>query len=263
MVWFMSQLLGLTSEKTLDVSFSFKIPSSFEEKSPDGWGYAFFNEGIWQSFKESLDVDKILRLSVKTMSAHKFRCSTFLSHIRYATLGQVTYENTHPFDRELYDSSWFFAHNGHLRLYRHIIDSMETFKPRGDTDSEAAFCMILEDMKSLGRMRNDKEIAKTIYNTAKELVKQGGLNFLLTNGEIFHAFYSGYKKLYFTTLRPPYPDVIVGENRQLKIALQTKNHDSPISIISCEPIIPEANWKEIEISSLYSFKNGQRIKYVF
>ena len=259
----MTQLFGINSEDEIDLSFSFKMASSFEEKSPDGWGYAFYHQGQWQSFKESLEMDKILRLDVKTMSPHVFQSNMFLSHVRYATLGKVTYENTHPFDRELFDSQWYFAHHGHLRLYRHIVDSMEYFKPMGDTDSETAFCIILENLREFGRIPNEKELAKSIQKTAKELAKQGGLNFLLTDGRLMHAFYSGYKTMYFTTLRPPFDEKIIAETDRIKMIIDTKDVSTPISLIASKPILDEADWIEFEIGTLYSFKNGQRIKYVY
>ena len=258
----MTQLLGINCKEEVDISFSFKMASSFEDESPDGWGYAFYHEDVWQSFKESLDMDKILRLDIKTMSSHEFQCKTFISHIRYATLGKVTYDNTHPFDRDLFDSRWFFAHHGHLRLYRHIMDSMENFKPKGDTDSEAAFCVILENLRNVGKMQNDKEYAKSIFTTSKELVQQGSLNFILSNGSIVHAFYSGYLKMLYTTLRPPYEDKLIAETDKIKLVLNTQNITSPISIIATEPILSDVDWNEFEIGMLYSFKNGQRIKFV-
>ncbi len=259
----MTQLLGINTQEELNVSFSFRMASSFEENAPDGWGYAFYNGSEWQSFKESLDMDKILRLGVKTMSSHDFICKTFMSHIRYATLGKVTYDNTHPFDRDLFDSRWFFAHHGHLRLYRQIVNSMEYFKPKGDTDSETAFCVILEELRKYGRLPSDKDLARTILKTAKELSKQGGLNFLLSNGEMLHAYYSGYKSMFYTTIRPPFEDEIIGGNEKLKITLETRNIQSPISIIATEPIADEFDWKQCELGTLYSFRNGQRIKFVY
>jgi len=66
----------------------------------------------------------------------------------------------------------------------------------------------------------------------------------------------------FTTIRPPFEDEIIGENEQLRIIVKTKDIKSPISIIATEPIFDEFDWKQFEIGSLYSFKNGQRVKFV-
>jgi glutamine amidotransferase len=140
---------------------------------------------------------------------------------------------------------------------------MEFLKPMGDTDSETAFCVILEEIRKYGRLPSDKDLAITILKTAKELSKQGGLNFLISNGEMLHAFYSGYKSMFYTTIRPPFEDKIIGQNDQLKILLKTRDIQTPISIIATEPFFDEFDWKEFEVGTLYSFKNGQRMKFLY
>lgn len=40
-----------------------------------------------------------------------------LSHIRYATRGEVKLENVHPFQREMWGISWCFAHNGDVSAF--------------------------------------------------------------------------------------------------------------------------------------------------
>jgi glutamine amidotransferase len=57
-----------------------------------------------------------------------------IAHIRKATQGKITLENSHPFIRELWGRQWIFAHNGDL----HHFDPPLTgrFTPIGNTDSE-------------------------------------------------------------------------------------------------------------------------------
>ncbi len=245
------------------MDYAFKMPSSFTEDTPDGWGYAFFSDGEWQLFKQSLDVEKILRIGFKTLPPHKIIGKTFISHIRYATHGESSYENTHPFDNDLFDLRWVFAHYGHLRLYRHIVDSGEFFKPKGDSDSEAAFCFILEELRKLGRKNNIKEFASNIEKSAAELSKQGGLNFLLSHGNSLFAYYSGYKSLYYAILRPPFKKNIFGENNQIKFEIETKNIEESIALIASEQIIKYEHWKELEVGKVYIFQNGDLTKTSF
>jgi len=258
----MAQLLGITSGEDIEIKFAFKVPSSFTEESPDGWGYAFFKNDDWQLFKQSLDMEKILRIATRTLTPHNFSGKTFISHIRFATHGQISYENTHPFDRELFDKRWVFAHHGHLRLYRHIIDSLEFFKPSGDTDSESAFCAIMEELRRLGKKDSSKEIAQTIEKEAIELSKQGGINFILSDGEIAYTFYSGYKSLYYITLRPPFKSDLEGGNDQLKFTLKLTDKTTPVTIISSMPVLKYVHWKEFDARKVYVFKNGEQIKHV-
>ena len=259
----MAQLVGMNAKDDVDIKFSFKVASSFDEKTPDGWGYAFYRNNEWQIFKQSIDMEKILRIDTKTLTPHKFTGNSFIAHVRIATHGVVSYDNTHPFDRELFDKMWVFAHHGHLRIYRQIIESHEIFKPNGDTDSEAAFCTILEDIRGLGRKDEGKELAKVIEKRAIELSKQGGMNFLLSNGDIMYAFYSGYRSLYYATLRPPFEEYIKAEDDQVKFSLKTVNLENPITILSSGILNKDLEWKEFDQRTLYVFKNGERVKHVY
>ncbi|MHA2357805.1 MAG: class II glutamine amidotransferase [Candidatus Heimdallarchaeaceae archaeon] len=215
------------------------------------------------SFKQSLDMEKILRISTRTLTPHRFKGKTFISHIRFATHGQITYENTHPFDRELFEDRWVFAHHGHLRLYRHIIDSLEYFKPAGDTDSESAFCAIMEELRLLGKNDSSKEKAQIIEKTAIEFSKQGGINFILSDGEITYTFYSGYKSLSYITLRPPYTSDLEGGNDQLAFTLKLTDKTTPVTIIASMPVLKYVHWKEFDPRKVYIFRNGELIKNVY
>ena len=46
---------------------------------------------------------------------YPIRSDNVIAHIRKATQGQVSLENTHPFVRELWGRYWVFAHNGNLK----------------------------------------------------------------------------------------------------------------------------------------------------
>lgn len=46
---------------------------------------------------------------------YKIKSLNVIAHIRKATQGGVTIENTHPFIREIWGQNWVFAHNGNLK----------------------------------------------------------------------------------------------------------------------------------------------------
>jgi glutamine amidotransferase len=54
-------------------------------------------------------------------------------------------ENTHPFTRELWGRYWTFAHNGQLTGYKRLPTGRH--RPVGDTDSEHAFCWLLDRLE--------------------------------------------------------------------------------------------------------------------
>ena len=39
-----------------------------------------------------------------------------IAHIRYATVGDVSVENVHPFQRQLFGVDFVFAHNGDVPI---------------------------------------------------------------------------------------------------------------------------------------------------
>jgi glutamine amidotransferase len=73
---------------------------------------------------------------------------TFIAHVRYASTGAVSPQNTHPFEQR----GRLFAHNGVLedlpQLERELGDAMSLV--HGDTDSERFFAMITREADRVG-----------------------------------------------------------------------------------------------------------------
>ena len=67
-----------------------------------------------------------------------------IGHIRHANVGKVSLVNTHPFVRELWGQHWCFAHNGQLADFE---PPKGIYRPVGDTDSERAFCDLLNRIR--------------------------------------------------------------------------------------------------------------------
>ena len=55
-------------------------------------------------------------------------------------------QNCHPFIRELWGQAWVFAHNGDLKDFNPPLQG--DFLPIGETDSELAFCLLLQTLKN-------------------------------------------------------------------------------------------------------------------
>ena len=96
----------------------------------------------------------------------------------------------------------------------------------------------------------------------KTLLK-GGMNFLLSNGDVMYAFYSGYRSLYYTTLHPPFEEYIKAEDDQVKFSLKTVNLENPVTILSSGILNKDLEWKQFDQRTLYVFKNGERVKHVY
>jgi glutamine amidotransferase len=108
-----------------------------------GWGVAFLDGRDVRLVRDPLAA--AYSPWVQCLQNHPIRSDTVLAHIRHATQGGVTLSNTQPFVRELWGRAHVFAHNGHLGEGV-MLDSMSgrRFMLIGETDSEAAFCILME-----------------------------------------------------------------------------------------------------------------------
>jgi predicted glutamine amidotransferase len=144
----MCELFGLTCNKPVSISFTWRDFMSRGLIHRDGWGVAFYPDGV------SVCVIKEPRPSTDSPTAQFLKSSNIIqsriviSHVRRAGRGVVAYRNTHPFVRELFGREWVFANNGTVLG---DIRYPRFYKPVSETDSERAFCLILDELRSLRR----------------------------------------------------------------------------------------------------------------
>jgi glutamine amidotransferase len=114
-----------------------------------------------------------------------------LSHIRHATQGGISLANTQPFLRELGGRMHVFAHNGSLDgIKDRTAGQWQRFQPLGETDSEIAFCILLQRLSPLWSAGVIPALeARLPINThfAAEMRDMGPANFLYTDGDALFA----------------------------------------------------------------------------
>ncbi|MEA1902305.1 MAG: class II glutamine amidotransferase, partial [Actinomycetota bacterium] len=115
-------------------------------RNADGWGIA-----EWQTatplISRNTDPAFADRHFVEVASA--VSSTAVIAHVRRATVGNVTMDNTHPFAH----GPWAFAHNGTIPDFSHVATRLDIGyygPPFGGTDSELAFLWILNRMKEYG-----------------------------------------------------------------------------------------------------------------
>jgi predicted glutamine amidotransferase len=117
-----------------------------------------------------------------------------IAHIRKATRGVVALENCHPFSRSWGAQTWVFAHNGDLQG---AIPLGDRYLPDGSTDSEAAFCWILEQLHSSGvDSSNAAAVFEQLHHCAAQLAERGTFNALITTDEHWQPFQAGESLLF-------------------------------------------------------------------
>lgn len=171
----------------------------------EGWGVAHYVDGDVRLVKEPLVARDSACLSF--IEQHPIRSSLVLSHIRHATQGVAAVRNCQPFVRELGGAMHVFAHNGHLdRPALSRLAVADGFRPVGETDSELAFCVLLERLRPLWRgsaATPDIEARRRVVAAfARELRAHGPANFIYADGDALFAH--GHKRTQAGgDIRPP------------------------------------------------------------
>jgi glutamine amidotransferase len=116
----------------------------------DGFGLSWYDQevdnkpGIFKSIQPAWNDKNLSHIAQKVAS------NCFLGHIRASTIGDVTFNNCHPFSYQEYS----FAHNGTIRQFEKLrrdlinfIDEELFLSIKAQTDSEHLFFLIMHFLK--------------------------------------------------------------------------------------------------------------------
>ena len=107
----MCELFGVSSREPVRCNELLREFFSHGTQHPDGWGLATFYDGAVSLEKEPLPSTESTYL--KTRLAANITKDILLAHIRKASVGNLTYDNSHPFVlRDSWNRSWTLIHNG-------------------------------------------------------------------------------------------------------------------------------------------------------
>lgn len=256
----MCQLLGMNCNTPTDICFSlegFQARGGLTDHHRDGWGIAYFEGSGCRMFLDPLpSVDSRLAELVRS---YPIRSLNVIAHIRKATQGEVRLENTHPFQRELWGRYWIFAHNGNLLNYAPKLDG--SFTPVGSTDSELAFCHILQSLRSCfpdghpGRA----PLTQALTELAKEIGKHGEFNFLLSNGERLFAHCAS--RLAYIVRKAPFAQAHLADRDVTVDFAQVTTPDDRVAVIATTPLTDNERWESIPPGKLVCFEDGAPVEF--
>ena len=251
----MCQLLGMNCNTPTDVRFSF---SGFAQRAgntgdhTDGWGIAFFEDKGLRLF---VDHERAIDSPVaELIRRYPIKSKHVIAHIRKATQGVVSLQNCHPFVRELWGRNWVFAHNGDLK---HFAPKLHThFRPVGNTDSELAFCWIMQELwKSHAGVPSIAELTLTLQDLARRIAPHGTFNFLLSNGEALWAHATTH--LFFTERRHPFAQAhLADEDLSVDFASET-TPDDRVAVVVTAPLTKNEAWTAFEPGVVNVFVDGR------
>ena len=181
----MCELFGVSAESKIPVNEYLNIFFGHSVEHHNGWGLALLDDGHVAIEKEP--VRAVDSMSLKNRLTGRITTSRCMAHIRKATVGDVSFSNTHPFVKS--DASgrkWVFVHNGT------VFESKETnkyiFVQEGTTDSERVLLYIVGRInEAIAEGLDDTKKIRVIEDAVLRLTPGNKLNFLLHDGDYMYV----------------------------------------------------------------------------
>jgi glutamine amidotransferase len=253
----MCELLGMNANVPTDVRFSFAgLARRGGATGPhrDGWGIAFYEGRGARTFHDpqpsaNSEIARLLR-------DYEVKSKVVIAHVRRANRGRVGLENTHPFTRELWGRTWTFAHNGQLKGVKKL--ALGAFRPVGATDSEHAFCWVMEQLRArFADLPSRAALEKVLRECFAQLSPMGVLNVLLSEGRCLYVFCN--KTLWFVERRAPFgAATLIDEDLKVDFS-QVTTPDDRVAVIASAPLTRDEQWAALPLKKLTVFRDGKAI----
>jgi predicted glutamine amidotransferase len=247
----MCQLLGMNANTPTDVCFSFAGLATRADEHKDGFGIAFFED---RGLRYFVDHHSARASPVAELVKHyPIKSDNVIAHIRKATQGRVALENTHPFVRELWGRYWVFAHNGDLKNFQPRLHA--AFRPVGDTDSERAFCWLMQELaKAHANVPTVTELTHTLRELVPAIAQHGTFNLMLSNGQALWAHCST-RLAWVERAHPFCAATLADEDVTVDLAALTSPTDR-IAIVATEPLTRGEAWRAMAAGEMRVFFDG-------
>jgi glutamine amidotransferase len=230
----MCELFGVSANRKINVNSYLHKFFRHSKVQPDGWGLALFDDGSISVEKEPVKASTSQYLEHRLQG--KIQSAKMMAHIRKATMGQVSFNNTHPFTE--FDESgrrWVLVHNGTIFDAPGL--SKFQYSQQGSTDSERILLYIVEQVnKKFLQDPCDFDVnarLELIDEIILRLVPGNKVNLLLYDGDYFY----------------------VHKNERGTLFYQEK---PGIVIFATRPLDDE-EWKELPMNRLLVYKDGKLV----
>lgn len=253
----MCQLLGMNCNTPTDIMFSFegfRRRGGITDHHADGFGIGFFEGKGVRLFHD--DKPSANSPVADLVRAYQIKSENVIAHIRKASQGQTSLANTHPFMREMWGGYWLFAHNGHLVDF--FPEQGEFFHPVGTTDSERAFCHILNRLRTRFAARPDDEtLFDAIAGLTHEIRKFGLFNFVLSDGVSLFAHASTL--LHYIIRQAPFGKARLLDDDVMVDFAEVTTPDDRVAVIATLPLTRDESWSQLAVNELVMFRKGKII----
>jgi predicted glutamine amidotransferase len=219
--------------------------------NPDGWGlgtYPLVHPRVVRQPRAAYESEAF------RWEAARIHTKNVVAHVRRATVGNVSVENTHPF----VSGDWLLAHNGTIGAFSSVLplmlESMSDGQKRaieGDTDSEHVFHYLLSLRDSYTDLSLPSIVARGLHQITKwshsvDAHAELALNIILTDGRESVSVRMG-RSLWYTQRDIVHPCSVCGG--ELHVNEAPKRSYRALAIAS-EPVTEDESWDEVPEGTL-------------
>ncbi|MCF0106477.1 MAG: class II glutamine amidotransferase [Holdemanella sp.] len=226
----MCELFALCANKKVNATPLLKEFYSHASEQPHGWGMATIENGVVSIEKEPVRADESIYLKEKLKE--DIIEQTIISHIRRASIGNMIYDNCHPFVcKDKYGRTWTLAHNGTL-FYPYDTEQY-AFKQTGSTDSERILLYLIDciNRQSHHDLSDSKRI-QIVEQVIHDITLENKVNIVIFDGDILYV------------------------HTNMKDSLHYLKRDDSI-FFSTHPL--QGEWNDMPFMKLCAYKNGTMI----
>ena len=231
----MCELLGFSSDTSIDIRTYLRSFYGHSCQHPHGWGFMReLNEQI-EIIKEPVcaNESQIISRVIDETSPQR----NAMAHIRLATVGAVNIENCHPFIQT--DNSgrcWTMMHNGTIYSSKKLTKYLNV--QSGDTDSERIFLYLLDEINGAIELNGGKPLtAEQRFTIVDDMVvslsPRNKLNMIIFDGEMMFVHKNMTDTLYY----------------------KSENH----SIVFSTTPLDDGDWREYPLTQLFAFCDGKKV----
>ena len=248
----MCRLFGMSGgrEPVRATFWLLEAPDSLAQQSrrePDGTGLGWFEGGRPSVAKQALAAYEDQAFA---REAREVTSRTFVAHVRYASTGAVSPENTHPFEQR----DRLFAHNGVIedldRLEQELGDARSLVQ--GETDSERYFALITREIEK------DGDVSRAIVRAASWIAKNVpvfALNIILiADSQLWALRYPDVHELYVLERAAGGPSGHRHlEHASARGSVRVRSGDLATRravIVASEPMDEDAGWRPLSSGEL-------------
>ncbi len=249
----MGELFGIVADRQLQWSVHFREDGHPRGYREEGWGVAALQGPAALTIKEAASRPDPATAAM-LREGRALRGEAAIAYIRRWT-HSASLANSHPFVRELGGREWAFAHNGNVADLMHAPGwEPARFRPVGSTDSEFAFCALLDRLaaaraggaEAVPGPSSDgaRALAELLGPLSQSIARHGMFNYLLATERCLVVFSSGEYGLYVLEMASvPTPMVLADEDWEMEI--RGEGSLGPCIIAASNPMT-DGPWQRME-----------------